>query len=317
MFFRFTQIVSEEPIHYNLFSAPKSVSVYLRPSATMDLKDRVRLTFVKEMIQMNEITYTRKLLLALLTLGLFTSAAFGQGIKNGSFEDSPPDFSPWGNFGGPMVRGLGSSGAPNSNSAQLGPAPGNPVIVPRARGRESMINQNFDCGIGSDESDCWIRFDYKLMRIPMGGSAFVQVRGANVVRRAQLVETPQGAGEGFVTRQIRFPECGNLEVVFSIYDPGRQITPIFRVDEVEDRCGTMFPSIPELDTTEFASAQGSPDDPQGGAVVATPDAVSSTPPVTQPVNRVSRVFVALVILLVILAAAGLFIFLRRRRRRAD
>ncbi len=267
---------------------------------------------------MNEISrYFRILLLTLLTPGLLTSAVFGQGIMNGGFEAPPPpaapDFPPWAPVGGPMVRAPGSAGTP-PNSALLGPVPGIPVPVPGARGRVAMISQTFNCGNGSV---CWIRFDYRLLRIPLGASAFVLVRGGQVVRWAQLAMAPQGAGAGFMSTQIQYPACGNLEVVFSIFDPGRQVTPIFRVDEVKSACDTMFQGIPELSMQELASAQGCPEDPQCAVFAAIADAISSAPPTTQPVNRAPRVFVALVILLVILAAAGSFILLRRRRRRAE
>jgi hypothetical protein len=153
-----------------------------------------------------------------------------------------------------------------------------------------------------------------FLNLPPMSGALVEVKGPKGVRQAVLVTGPAGGGAGFIKAQIKYPACGNLDIVFVIYQMGGAITGTFRVDEVASQCNTMFPDIPEL-TTQVASARNCGDDQQCDIFAVIGDAISATPPVFQPVNRVPRLFIALAILLVILAAAGLFILFRRRRSR--
>lgn len=172
----------------------------------------------------------------LVGVSLMVSPSFAAGIQNGDFEGG--NLNNWTPDGAPRAK---EPGEDSKFSAQLGPSPG------RQFGnnlRQTSLAQDFVCGTCTETDQCSIRFAYLF-------------KPSTEVAEASLsVETPPGAdrkkfvlaaSDEFKEVQAVFPKCGNLRIIFTIFEAGKSVKSEFRIDNVEDRCSSSsWPGVPPL-----------------------------------------------------------------------
>ncbi|MEM7199050.1 MAG: hypothetical protein AAF628_02225 [Planctomycetota bacterium] len=153
-----------------------------------------------------------KLALEVGVATLVTTGALGAQIVNGDFEEGPPGMPGWLEVG--AVRA-----GPPSNSAQLGPSTGVPLVAGSHSG--SSIWQLF--AHGHPTAECHIEFSYRVQ----GGSAWVEINGPAGAQGAFLPSTAT-----FDRMHVEYPACGDLEISFNLLQPGPTVTALLQVDDV-------------------------------------------------------------------------------------
>ena len=182
----------------------------------------------------------------LYTLAFFAAGGIALAIVNGDFE-TPAGAAPvpgWVELGGVVQGGPEAAGGagPGANSARFTDGPGIPLLGGAARG--AGIAQTFWCGDTDPMPNCYIKFTYAFDDVlPNGASAFVSINGPAGRMRADIPDNDLTSQE----RQVAYPECGQVTLVFGVVEPGGALTSVFYLDMVEDKCDSApFPGIPEL-----------------------------------------------------------------------